>query len=119
MLAVAALLEPEEDGVTILLAQLTSFSYAYHAGMRAYALLESTVPEPSTGDIDHAFIAIKLWILMAQRLSTTQRTGDPLISVVWNELWPPFEGLVRAFEGEARTERHMVRLNDIGDSSHH
>jgi len=118
MLAVAALLEPEEDRVTIVLAQLASFSSAYHTGMRAYAQLEPTVPEPSTGDINHAFIAIKLWILMAQRLPTTQRTGDPLMSVIWNDLWPPFEGLVRAYEGEARAGRHMVSPNDIRDSSH-
>jgi hypothetical protein len=70
--------------------------------------------EPTTTDINHAYIAIKLWILLARRSSLAEsqidtvtpgplRIGNVAEIAVWNELWPVFEGLVDRFETDPQT----------------
>lgn len=108
MLVLAALLEPKENWTTTLLAQLSSFSYAHHAAIRVYSQSGTSPPESSTVDINHAYIAIKLWILLAQKVTAHGNGGDARVFGVWNELWPPFEGLVNAFEAEASSSQSLV-----------
>jgi hypothetical protein len=79
-----------------------------------YAALDSLQPGVSEiqglGDIDfnsisRAYISLKLWLLLAQKSSPIDGIEDSpngpnahaLIRgcrMVWNELWPPFEGVV-------------------------
>ncbi|KAG6879986.1 hypothetical protein C0992_008579 [Termitomyces sp. T32_za158] len=50
-------------------------------------------------DLNYAYIAIKLWILLASKVSESGGVGKDLQTLaVWNELWPPFEGLIDQFE---------------------
>jgi hypothetical protein len=94
----------------VLFARLSSFSYAYYAVLRPYtqSAISSSTVESSTTDINHAFIGMKLWIMLAQKASTINNVGDLNPFSVWNELWPPFEGLIDVFELEARAGQSSV-----------
>ena len=68
----------------------------------------------TASEVNQAFIAIKLWLLLARRSSEeallidenaalaamTCTSEDRSASLVWNELWPPFERLVSFQEAE-------------------
>jgi hypothetical protein len=74
-------------------------------------------PESSITDINHAFIAIKLWLMLAQIVSRSDNSdrgddgGDQWALFVWNELWPPFENLLNILEGEAHTNSSVPWLS--------
>ncbi|RDB21389.1 hypothetical protein Hypma_011626 [Hypsizygus marmoreus] len=108
MLALSALMEPKENWYTTLLAQLPSFSYAHHAAMRVYAQSTTSASESAMIDINHAYIGIKLWVLLAQKASTSDSAGDLKTFSVWNELWPPFESIINVFEVEARAGQSLT-----------
>jgi hypothetical protein len=107
ILALAALSESSEKWVSILMDQLQSFSSAFSSSVRSH--------EPTTTDINHAYVAIKLWLLLARRSSRAEslvdiaitpgalRTGSGVEFAVWNELWPVFEGLANHFECDPHT----------------
>lgn len=61
------------------------------------------MPETATTDINHAYISLKLWILMAGH-------ADHYTALTtWNELWPPFENLINSLEYQ-KGLTHSVRL---------
>ncbi|KAG6866934.1 hypothetical protein C0991_003850 [Blastosporella zonata] len=98
VLAIAALQEQKENWYTGLFAQLPSFSYAYHGSIRAYSQGGNN-SESALVDLNHAYIAVKLWILLAYRVSGSgDVVKDSQTFNVWNELWPPFESLIERFE---------------------
>ncbi|KAF8077923.1 hypothetical protein FPV67DRAFT_1403007 [Lyophyllum atratum] len=108
ILAAAALLEPKENWFTALFAQLAGFSYAHHVAMRLVTQ-GSTTPESSMIDINHGYIAIKLWMLLAYKVSgSSSIVRDSQTFSVWNELWPPFEGLISQFEVDARGSQYLT-----------
>ncbi|KAF8654221.1 hypothetical protein AX16_003745 [Volvariella volvacea WC 439] len=74
-----------------LLAHLPTFAVAHQNVLRCYSQPEFAIPETVLTDINHAYIALKLWIMVA-------RYADKGIAAtnVWQELWPPFESLVDA-----------------------
>ncbi|KAH0583846.1 hypothetical protein H2248_009444 [Termitomyces sp. 'cryptogamus'] len=99
ILAIAALLEQKENWHTALFAQLSTFSYAYHGSIRTYSQGIATSSESAVIDLNYAYIAIKLWILLAYKVSGTgDIVKDSQTLAVWNELWPPFEGFLDQFE---------------------
>ena len=110
ILVLAALLEPSDKWISILFDQLQPFSSAFSSSLRPYGLAE-----PTTTDINHAYIAIKLWLLLARRSSQadsltdtvaatgTVRIGSGAEFTAWNELWPMFEGLANHFETDPQT----------------
>ena len=65
-------------------------------------------------EVNHAFIAIKLWLLLALKCSVQSQDADNndaangsgkistdrYESSVWNELWPPFQRLIALFEAD-------------------
>ncbi|KAG5645223.1 hypothetical protein DXG03_006640 [Asterophora parasitica] len=107
ILAVAALLEPKESWYNALFAQLPSFSYAYHGSLRAYS--QGANSQVSMVEINHAYVAIKLWILLAYKaLESNNIDRDSQVFSVWNELWPPFEGLINQFEADSRGARYRL-----------
>ncbi|KAF5380960.1 hypothetical protein D9615_003973 [Tricholomella constricta] len=108
ILAVAALLETKENWYTALFAQLPGFSYAHHGALRVYAQ-GTNPPDYSIIDINHAYIAIKLWILLAYKVSGSSNIErDSQTSSVWNELWPPFEALIHQFEVDTRGAQYLT-----------
>ncbi|KAJ7685226.1 hypothetical protein DFH06DRAFT_1157872 [Mycena polygramma] len=81
--------------VTPMFDLLSAFSTIHHTVLRAYA---QTAIDSATTDINHAYIAIKLWLLLAQRKSMTDNAGNTTALTVWNELWPPFEAMIGVLE---------------------
>ncbi|KAG6832128.1 hypothetical protein H0H87_002440 [Tephrocybe sp. NHM501043] len=98
ILAIAALQEQQETWYTGLFAQLPSFSYAYHGSIRAYCQ-GSNNSDSAVTDLNHAYIAVKLWVLLAYRISGSgDIIQDSQTFNVWNEMWPPFQELIDRFE---------------------
>jgi hypothetical protein len=109
--------------------QLPTFSFAFSSSLRIHGPSNTGSLEPATTDINHAYIAIKLWILLARRKSLSEENGavdNPVAGpgtphnignvaeiTVWNELWPVFEGLMEYFEGEAQTGTVSVSSSPV------
>lgn len=94
---------------------INNFSAIYHISLRAQTQVIGLPPDMTASDINQAFIAIKLWLLLARKCAeealaigldapqsaTGFMTEDRNASLVWNELWPPFERLVTLSEADA------------------
>ncbi|KAF9464728.1 hypothetical protein BDZ94DRAFT_1255766 [Collybia nuda] len=110
IIVLTALLETTENWCSLLFPHLSSFSYAYHAVLQPYA--QSGQPpnthETSTADVNHAFIGLKLWMLLSRKASGINDTDNLNSSSVWNELWPPFEGLIDVFEPGIRAGQPLA-----------
>ncbi|RXW20753.1 hypothetical protein EST38_g5104 [Candolleomyces aberdarensis] len=102
VLALAALQEePSRKWVLILYHHFMSFSHTYLAAMRTYAQ-SNLSSESAASDINQAYVATKLWLMLAQRVSNMTGAGDGPMLRVWNELWPVFESIIDGLEVEAR-----------------
>ncbi|KAJ2931375.1 hypothetical protein H1R20_g5743, partial [Candolleomyces eurysporus] len=102
VLALTALQEePSRKWVLILYQHFMSFSYTYLAAMRTYAQ-SNLSSESAASDINQAYVATKLWLMLAQRVSNMTGAGDGPMLRVWNELWPVFESIIDGLEVEAR-----------------
>lgn len=110
ILAFSALLDPSESWISIMYAQLPTFSVAHHAVLRAYVQDGLSLPESAITDINHTYIAIKLWLMLAHKKSARDNSGNVTAISVWNELWPPFESLVNLLETEVQAGNSMVSL---------
>jgi hypothetical protein len=71
-----------------------------------------SLPESAVTDINHAYIAIKLWLLLAQAKASAGDGGTVYSLTVWNELWPPFERLVNMLESEIQSGTPSVRITN-------
>ena len=68
-----------------------------------------TLSESAVADVEHAFIALKLWLLLAQTPLIDSTLKSPTdVKVIWNELWPPLEALVNLFEADSVPEDLLV-----------
>ena len=73
-------------------------------------------------DISYAYASIKLWLLLARKAAAEQPAVSAsgglqdfegyTVKMVWNELWPPFESVIEAFEMDARAGSNSVSVND-------
>ena len=93
ILVLAALLDPEERWLAMMYTQLNIFSATYQSLLRTYAYLDHP-PETATTDVNHAYIAIKFWLLLTHKKARRDGAGNEMEMGVWNELWPPFEAMV-------------------------
>jgi hypothetical protein len=117
ILAFAALSNPSDSWTSILFSHFSTFSFTYNFSLRGFRTSGTSSPENAQADINHAFDAMKLWLLLALkkfRLKgvSPSKERDPVVlednenaatRMVWNELWPSFALLVDSFEPEART----------------
>ncbi|KAF5315600.1 hypothetical protein D9611_004713 [Ephemerocybe angulata] len=102
VLAIAALQEDSgKSWVLILYQHFGSFSHAYLATMRTYAQ-SNLSSESAASDINLAYIAAKVWLMVAQRVSSLTGTADGPMLRIWNDVWPVFESLIDGLEMEAR-----------------
>ncbi|OBZ75571.1 hypothetical protein A0H81_04216 [Grifola frondosa] len=114
----AALNEPSGALAALLFEHFSAFSLAYSTSLTPYQHpQQSTDPDAQDiayVDISYAYAAIKLWLLLARKAAghqrelsndtSTVRDGENFASkMVWNELWPPFESVISAFEVDAHT----------------
>jgi hypothetical protein len=117
ILAFAALSNPTDSWANILFAHFSTFSFVYNVSLRSFGSSGTSAPETAQADINHAFSAIKLWLLLALKKFRLKgvspaKEKEPLIlednedaatRMVWNELWPSFALLVDSFKPEVRT----------------
>lgn len=97
VVVLAALLDPEERWVTMMYMQLGTFAGIYQSLLRTYSVADNS-PDTATTDVNHAYVAMKAWLLLAHKKARIDGAGNELELGVWNELWPPFEALVNLFE---------------------
>ncbi|KIL00116.1 hypothetical protein PAXRUDRAFT_821994 [Paxillus rubicundulus Ve08.2h10] len=101
ILLLAALSDSSSKHDTLLLAQFDGFMTPYSMTLGAYVQARTPPPESAAADIEHAYIALKGWLLLIHRLSPSRQAVDPrgeLTKRIWNELWPSFESLVDLFQ---------------------
>lgn len=103
----------DSSWATQLFKQLRAFSVVYSNSLWPYMRLTGPVPDSATPDINHAYIATKLWLMVAKQSEEARRLGEPVYSSVWNELWPPFESIVSVLEAEAETGASPVSWQEI------
>ncbi|KAK0483676.1 hypothetical protein IW261DRAFT_1464504 [Armillaria novae-zelandiae] len=108
VLILAALMDPSENWITLMYMQLPTFSSAYQATLRGYLQAGTSPPDSAITDINHAYVAIKLWLMLAQKRAAKEEEGSISAFMVWNELWPPFESLVNVFEAEVQVGLSMT-----------
>lgn len=122
VLAFAALSNPSDAWASTLFAHFSTFSLSYNICLRPFGSPSSNPPEAAQTDINHAYSAVKLWLLLALkkfRLKgvSVNKEKDPVVlednedaatRLVWNELWPPFALLVNFFEAEPQTSERSV-----------
>ncbi|EAU88627.2 hypothetical protein CC1G_12019 [Coprinopsis cinerea okayama7 len=101
VLGIAALQEPNRKWPAILFQHLSMFIHSYTATMRPY-VQGNLAPDIATTDLNHAYIAIKVWLMLAHQTSISARAGDACMIRVWNDLWPMFENVLNALEADAR-----------------
>lgn len=131
ILAFAALCNPSDSWTSILFSHFSTFSFTYNVSLRGFGISGTNAPETAQADINYAFNAIKLWLLLALkkfRLKgvSPNKEKDPAVlednedaatRMVWNELWPSFALLVDSFEPEARTVSRVVCSSSMGDDT--
>lgn len=124
ILAFAALSHPSNAWTSILFAHFPTFSLAYNTSLRSFGKAGTTLPETAQADINHAYSAIKLWLMLALKKFRLQgvspgKDKDPTVlednedaatRMIWNELWPPFALLVNFFDPTARTPDVTVSM---------
>ncbi|KAF8212195.1 hypothetical protein K438DRAFT_1231208 [Mycena galopus ATCC 62051] len=109
VILLAALLDNSSNQqITPLFDLLSAFSMTHHTVLRAYTQGAIGTLESATSDINHAYIAIKLWLLLAQRKSQTDNGGNATALMVWNELWPPFEAMIGILETDFQLGMSMT-----------
>ncbi|KAK7019346.1 hypothetical protein R3P38DRAFT_2978554 [Favolaschia claudopus] len=111
VLAVLLDTSSNQQTVSIMFDFLSAFSMTHHAVLRAYTQTAVSMAESATSDINHAYIAIKLWLLLAHRKSQTDDSGNATALTVWNELWPPFEAVISALEADFQLGLSMTTLS--------
>ncbi|KXN89237.1 Protein kinase C delta type [Leucoagaricus sp. SymC.cos] len=117
ILAIVALSEKSETfWVTQLFKQLKAFSRTYFNALWPYIKPVGPVSDSATADINQAYLAIKLWSLIAKRSDISHRTGGSVYESVWNELWPPFESIVNVLEEEVQNGVSPIMAGFIASS---
>ena len=100
---------------------------AYHISLRSYSQAMGIPVDLTVSDINQAFVAIKLWLLLARKCSTDNSFEEPEAVVVtttdknintseyrnsimvWNELWASFERLATLCEVDNDVDEVTVR----------
>lgn len=114
-MTLVALQDPDKKRAAILFPHLSMISEVQFRALRAYIDSESAHWDPVTANINHAYIAIKLWILLAGRITADSAEGELATARVWNALWLPFESL--AFNVETQTQLHAVGFTALTSDS--
>lgn len=87
--------------------QLGAFSAVHGAVLRAH--VQSGLVFLDATDVNYAYIAIKLWLLLAEKKAETEEGENISCIAVWNELWTPFESLVNVLETQVISGQTSVR----------
>ena len=123
ILVLAALSRSSGASAALLFEHFSTFSLAYNLSLNQYQsvhmLDNADAQDRAHADISYAYASIKLWLLLARKASQEHSGVDATgalqdaegiaAKMVWNELWPPFETVITAFEVDARGGNVSVR----------
>ncbi|KAG8959863.1 hypothetical protein FRC00_001196, partial [Tulasnella sp. 408] len=130
-LLLSALLSPNTASTTNLFSNLRSFTPIYTNSLAFLVNFEATNKSDSAAlDLDQAFTAIKLWMMLSRRkppkgtfdqeedvvlnrgmdLGAEEAVQDNRDRTVWNELWPAFENVLSASAAEGSDELTPLTL---------
>ncbi|KAG1756739.1 uncharacterized protein EDB91DRAFT_1332497 [Suillus paluster] len=116
ILLLGVLSDSADRHIRALLTQLNVFTPAYYKCLGPYVHEGITPSESAVADVEHAFIALKLWLLLAQMPLVNSTRESPNVKVIWNELWPPFEALVDLFKVDSVPEDLLPLATTIWSS---
>lgn len=103
ILAIAALSDKADTiWPTQLFKQLKAFSATHFNALSPYIYPAGPVSDLASADFNQGYVGIRLWLMLAKRSEDARRIEEPVYDSVWNELWPPFEGIVNVLEAEAQ-----------------
>lgn len=100
----AALMHKSDQVAVAMLQHLPAYSLASFAVIRGYLQAGTSPSDAAVTDINHAYVGIKIWLLLAKRQADKDEKGTAKVIAVWNELWPPFERLVELFISDMQVE---------------
>ncbi|KAI6099878.1 hypothetical protein EDD16DRAFT_1889071 [Pisolithus croceorrhizus] len=106
MLLTAVSTPSSEKYGALMMSRFDNFMVPYTKTLGTYVQGRLPPPETAAADIEYAYLAMKSWLLLLYKLSTG-KTVDPsgqLTCKFWNELWPPFESLVKLLGQESSDE---------------
>ncbi|KAI0831397.1 hypothetical protein BC628DRAFT_1312212 [Trametes gibbosa] len=129
-LLIGALSRPSGAAAALMFRHFTSFTLAYNTSLNLYhspaAIANADAQDRAHGDISYAYASIKLWLLLARKAAAETSSTDPsgglqdgeaiAAKLVWNELWPPFEQVVGAFEADVRAGNNSPLASSIWTS---
>jgi hypothetical protein len=127
MLVLEALRQPLQTSTIDVFVQLSTFSQVYSATLQACMAnmsspVFSAIAESPDGDVNHAYAAVKLWILLARKRAWHQGSGASSAPLdhgieqdlaefrVWNEIWPPFQRLTMLSLVDGAVEESSVGI---------
>ncbi|KAF7294902.1 hypothetical protein MIND_01028100 [Mycena indigotica] len=99
LMVLAVLLDSSDQHVRPMFEIFEPLASLHHNILRPYSQSSAGL-EAATADINHAYIAIKLWLLLAQKRATSDEGSNATFFMVWNELWPPLEAMMTTLEGD-------------------
>ena len=92
----------------MLYSHFLTFTNTYSTLVRGYNQAGIVSLETATADVNQLHISTKLWLMLAQSLSTLEVSGEAQIFTVWNELWSAQESLLNVLEMEAQNGLYPV-----------
>ncbi|KAL0946866.1 hypothetical protein HGRIS_013032 [Hohenbuehelia grisea] len=109
IMAFAALSDQSGVWAKTVLDQVQTFSIVHHAALRSVVLSNGPLDAART-DINYAYIAIKLWILLTKMVSKKEDVDWTTWLRVWNQLWFPFQSLLNLLEDEVTAESTLATV---------
>jgi hypothetical protein len=114
VLLLAALSHESTHSGALLMGHFSTFVTAYREVMAASSTVTQGLVN-AAANINHCYASVKLWLLLERMLSQnvpSQSGHSPVPRagpfVIWNELWPPFSGLINAHEAEVMRGQNTV-----------
>ncbi|KAI0780831.1 hypothetical protein BD413DRAFT_500442 [Trametes elegans] len=131
ILVLGALSRPSGMAATLLFQHFTAFTLAYCTSLNnyqnPYVLAENPdAQDRAHADISYAYASIKLWLLLARKAASERPPVDAsgglldneglAAKMVWNEVWPPFDAVISAFEADVRAGNNSPLASSIWTS---
>ncbi|KAI0362213.1 hypothetical protein OH77DRAFT_1416438 [Trametes cingulata] len=130
ILLIGALSRPSGMAANLMFQHFTAFMLAYCTSLNLYhspaMLATPEAQDRAHADISYAYASIKLWLLLARKAASESPAIDAsgglqdregmMAKMVWNEVWPPFETVISAFEADVRAGNNSPLASSIWTS---
>src|SRR6266545_4866990 len=109
IVVLVALQEQKNDWISMLCSHFSAFNALFAGVIRSYTTSGISSLTAATMDVNQSHIAIRLWLMLSNSISTGTSDCQITVSGIWNELWPTYEGFLEVIETEAHVGFHPVR----------